>query len=161
MCSRKQQNTVRPQAVNLAKAEPCPSPGHGSFFCGPCCSESAPMADPHADETARSPSACGKGSATSNRSGNDERHRIPGHGPAPRSDKTIEAEAVGCATLCANGTGSKGGALVRRCAPPLEDAHRFQKCASWEIPRIPSKMRSLFRRCSIFSEHLRGEGTRP
>jgi hypothetical protein len=37
----------------------------------------------------------------------------------------------------------------------FEDAHRFRKCASWKIPTIPSKMRTLFQgahqKVSIFA----------
>jgi hypothetical protein len=38
----------------LANAEPCPTPGTASFFCGPC---------PHETEAAKLSSACDKGGA--------------------------------------------------------------------------------------------------
>src|ERR1700722_7828700 len=63
--------------------------------------------------------------------------------------KALEAEARGCATLRVNGTGS-------RAVPWFEDAHHLRKCASWKIPIIPSKMRTLFQdahaKLSIFAE---------
>src|ERR1700677_94678 len=40
----------------------------------------------------------------------------------------------------------EGGALVRRCAPPSKIRTTFKKCASWKIPEISSKMRSVFQR---------------
>ena len=35
MCSRNNQNTVQPQAVNLVDTEPCPNPGTAFFIAGP------------------------------------------------------------------------------------------------------------------------------
>jgi hypothetical protein len=69
--------------------------------------------------------------------------------------KALEAEARCCGTLRVNGTGS-------RAVPWFEDAHHFRKCASWKIPMIPSKMRTLLQdahvKQSIFAERC---GARP
>ncbi len=58
--------------------------------------------------------------------------------------KAIEAETSACATLRANGTGCRAEALLRRCAGYSKMRTLFEKCASWKIPTIPSKMRTLF-----------------
>ena len=63
--------------------------------------------------------------------------------------KAIEAEASVCTTLRANGTAPASGyaraeALLRRCAPDSKVLTLFEKCASWKIPEIPSKMRTFF-----------------
>jgi hypothetical protein len=58
--------------------------------------------------------------------------------------KAIEAEASGCATLRANGTGCRAKALLRRCAHHSKMRTIFEKCASWKSPEISSKMRTVF-----------------
>jgi hypothetical protein len=128
-------NTVQQQAVNLAYAEPCPKPGHGFFFCGPC---------PRENETAQSPSACGKVCPSA--------HRPPmnaidlsGHSPRPLSDKPTEAEASGCATVRANGTGS-------RATPWFEGAHPLRRCAPLSESAHLGKPRRFLRRCAPFSK---------
>jgi hypothetical protein len=64
-------------------------------------------------------------------------------------NKANEAEASGCAHQCVNGTGCRAAAL-----PKMRTG--FEKCASWKIPTIPSKMRTLFQdahlKLRIFAE---------
>jgi hypothetical protein len=129
MSSRRHQNTVQPQAVNLANAEPCPNPGTALFFAGPVARNPPLWRTRMQTKRLSHPAPAAKGARL--RIGQETMNDIdpPGQSPGPQSDKTIEAEAGNCATLCANGTGSRampwfeGAHLVRRCAPELESAH--------------------------------------
>jgi hypothetical protein len=86
------------------------------------------------------PSACGEAAQSQSAINLNERISI--------ENNTLEAEARRCATSRVNGTAPASGYPRARALPKVrnsfEDAHGFRKCASWKIPTIPSKMRTLF-----------------
>ena len=159
--ARRERNTVQPQAVNLAYAEPCPDERsrHGFFlFAGRVRSECATLAGKSRLSADFADDADFRISNLRNR-----RHlRISLALCASQEmekgvclmrfdstqHKAIEAEASGSTTLRENGTAPASGypsanALLRRCARGSKVRTVFEMCASWKSPRISSKMRTL------------------
>jgi hypothetical protein len=129
--------TVQPQAVNLAHAEPCPNPAHGLFYCGPC---------PHGTETAQSPQRLRQRMAVRRQpSPTMNAIDLSQHSPKPLSDKPTEAEASGNATLRANGSGS-------RAKPWFEGAHAVRRCTADSNSAHLGKPRRFLRRCAAAFE---------
>ena len=95
------------------------------------------MADPHGEETAQGRCTCGKVGFTCAKTGGERMHEN-------QFDAT-EAEASVCATLRVNGTACRAAALLPKVRTPFRRCRTlFEKCASWKIPMISSKMRTLF-----------------
>src|ERR1700722_16711754 len=132
---------------------------HGSFFsCGPVARNPPQWRRTHGDKTAKCAERLRQRSRVRLAQVADE--CINEIRLKSESKPTARGRSRPLRDFTLNRHRVQGHALVRRCALPFEDAHGFQKCESWKTPTFSSKMRTLFRRCATFREHLRIKGNR-
>jgi hypothetical protein len=159
---RENRTTVQRQPVNLAHAEPCLIQGAALFFAGPSrmrtqrLRAAAPAAKRAIDpqETPRlrpddgGPSPSG---TVTGHSSDDERMKEKLFLQTKPTRPKPAAARINAST--APGAGPRP---CRRCARGSKMRTGFEKCASWKIPMIPSKMRTLFQdahlKLRIFAE---------